>query len=194
LFAAASVGIVIFMLNETYGFGAEAGPNALEAPQASAMAAVLEPLMTGQPAPWLMYLAGIILAIVLEFIGIPPLAFALGMYLPIHLNTPILAGGIVAHFVTKSSNDLKLSSARKERGTLIASGFIAGGAIMGVLAAAIVYIGQLATADTKWNMMVALGTEHWAETMAGGEILGFIMFALLLIYMYHDSKKAESER
>lgn len=194
LFAAASVGIVIFMLNETYGFGAEAGPNALEAPQASAMAAVLEPLMTGQPAPWLMYLAGIILAIVLEFIGIPPLAFALGMYLPIHLNTPILAGGIVAHFVSKSSTDANLVTARKERGTLIASGFIAGGAIMGVLAAAIVYAGQLLTGDAKWNMMMALGTEHWAEHMAGGEILGFVMFVLLLIYMYHDSKKAEIER
>jgi len=191
LFAAASVGIVIFMLNQTYGFGAEAGSNALEAPQASAMAAVLEPLMTGQPAPWLMYLAGIILAVVLEFIGIPPLAFALGMYLPIHLNTPILAGGIVAHFVSKSTSDSKLANARKEKGTLIASGFIAGGAIMGVLAAAIVYIGQLTTGESQWNLKVALGTEHWAEHIAGGEILGFVMFALILVYMYYDSKKAE---
>lgn len=194
LFAAASVGIVIFMLNETYGFGAEAGPNALEAPQASAMAAVLEPLMTGQPAPWLMYLAGIILAIVLEFIGIPPLAFALGMYLPIHLNTPILAGGIIAHLVSKSTTDGKLQTARKERGTLIASGFIAGGAIMGVLAAAIVYVGQLFTGDPGWNMMHALGTENWAENLAGGEILGFVMFVILLIYMFNDSKKAELDR
>jgi len=194
LFAAASVGIVIFMLNQTYGFGAEAGANALEAPQASAMAAVLEPLMTGQPAPWLMYLAGVILAIILDLIGIPPLAFALGMYLPIHLNTPILAGGIVAHFVSKSTTDSALSAARKERGTLIASGFIAGGAIMGVLAAAIVYIGQLITGDPQWNLMVSLGTEHWAEHMAGGEILGFVMFALILLYMYFDSKKTEIER
>jgi uncharacterized oligopeptide transporter (OPT) family protein len=158
------------------------------------MAAVLEPLMTGQPAPWIMYLAGIILAIVLDLIGIPPLAFALGMYLPIHLNTPILAGGIVAHFVSKSSSDSAVSAARKERGTLIASGFIAGGAIMGVLAAAIVYIGQIATGDTQWNLMVALGTEHWAEQMAGGEILGFVMFAIILLYMYFDSKKVEIDR
>jgi putative OPT family oligopeptide transporter len=192
LVAAMSVGAVIFMLNQTYGFGAEAGPNALEAPQASAMAAVLEPLMTGEPAPWIMYLSGIILAIILEFIGIPPLAFALGMYLPLHLNTPILAGGIIAHLVSKSTSDEKLQSARKEKGTLIASGFIAGGAIMGVLAAAIVYIGQLGTGNTDWNIMVAIGTEHWVES-TNGEILGFFMFAILLIYMYWDSKRVKVE-
>ncbi len=192
LVAAMSVGAVIFMLNQTYGFGAEAGPNALEAPQASAMAAVLEPLMTGEPAPWIMYLAGIILAIILEFIGIPPLAFALGMYLPLHLNTPILAGGIIAHLVSKSTSDKKLQSARKEKGTLIASGFIAGGAIMGVLAAAIVYIGQLLTGNTDWNIMVAIGTNHWVES-TNGEILGFFMFAILLIYMYWDSKRVKVE-
>jgi len=188
--AAASVGAVIFMLHQTYGFGAEAGPNALEAPQASAMAAVLKPLMTGQPAPWLMYLAGVILAIVLEFIGIPPLAFALGMYLPLHLNTPILFGGIIAYLVEKSSHDEKIITARKDRGTLIASGFIAGGAIMGVVAAALVYIGQSITGNTHWNLMVGIGTQHWAES-AGAEILGFFMFVILMGYMYWDSKRVK---
>ena len=192
IFAAISVGLVIYMLNQTYGFGAEAGPNALEAPQASAMAAVLEPLMTGQPAPWLLYLAGIFLAVILEFIGVPPLAFALGMYLPLHLNTPILAGGIIAHMVSKSTSDEKLQTARKEKGTLIASGFIAGGAIMGVIAAAIVYFGQQFTADSQWTMMHAIGTAEWAESNGGG-ILSFFMFALLLIYMYWDSKRAKVE-
>ncbi len=192
LLAAASVGAVIFMLHQTYGFGAEAGPNALEAPQASAMAAVLKPLMTGQPAPWLMYLAGVILAIVLEFIGIPPLAFALGMYLPLHLNTPILFGGIVAYFVEKSSKDEKISHLRKDRGTLIASGFIAGGAIMGVIAAALVYIGQTFTGNSHWNLMVGIGTQHWAES-AGAEILGFLMFVILLIYLYWDSKRVQED-
>ncbi len=192
ILASASVGAVIYMLHQTYGFGANAGPNALEAPQASAMAAVLQPLMTGQPAPWLMYLAGVVLAIVLEFIGIPPLAFALGMYLPLHLNTPILFGGIVAYLVQKSTTDEKLGAARKERGTLIASGFIAGGAIMGVLAAALVYLGQSVTGNSHWNLMVGIGTAHWAES-AGAEILGFVMFILLLIYMYWDSKKAKAE-
>lgn len=188
--AAASVGAVIFMLHQTYGFGAEAGPNALEAPQASAMAAVLKPLMTGQPAPWLMYLAGVILAVVLEFIGIPPLAFALGMYLPLHLNTPILFGGIIAYLVEKSSHDEKIAHARKDRGTLIASGFIAGGAIMGVVAAALVYVGQSVTGNSHWNLMVGIGTQHWAES-AGAEILGFFMFVILLAYMYWDSKRAK---
>lgn len=192
LFAAASVGLVIFMLNQTYGFGAEAGPNALEAPQASAMAAVIEPLMTGQPAPWLLYLAGILLAIILEFIGVPPLAFALGMYLPLHLNTPILAGGIIAHLVSKSTSDSSLQSARKERGTLIASGFIAGGAIMGVFAAAIVYLGQIWSQDTHWNMMHAIGTAEWAES-TNGEILGFVVFLVLLSYLYWDSKRAKAK-
>ncbi len=202
LVAAAAVGGVIFMLNQTYGFGATGGPNALEAPQASAMAAVLEPLMTGQPAPWLLYIAGIILAVILELIGIPPLAFALGLYLPLYLNTPVLAGGLVAHFVAKSSSDEKLVSARKERGTLIASGFIAGGAIMGVLAALIVFIGQSVTGNSNWNLKHVIGTEyidkatgvmHGWMTTAGSEILGFVMFFILLFYLYWDSKRAKVE-
>ncbi len=194
LLAAASVGAVIFLLHQTYGFGPATPdhPNALEAPQASAMAAVLKPLMTGQPAPWIMYLAGVILAVILEFIGIPPLAFALGMYLPLHLNTPVLFGGIIAHLVQKSSKDEKVVAARKDRGTLIASGFIAGGALMGVVAAALVYIGQTVTGNSKWNLMHGIGTQHWVES-SGAEILGFLMFVLLLFYMYWDSKRAKAE-
>ncbi len=192
--AAASVGAVIFLLHQTYGFGpaTPAHPNALEAPQASAMAAVLQPLMTGQPAPWLMYLAGVFMALILEFLGISPLAFALGMYLPLHLNTPILFGGIIAHLVGKSSKDPKVVQARKDRGTLIASGFIAGGALMGVVAAALVYLGQSITHNSSWNLMVGIGTEHWAES-SGAEILGFIMFIILLGYMYWDAKRAKVE-
>ncbi|MDY0295734.1 MAG: oligopeptide transporter, OPT family [Acidobacteriota bacterium] len=187
LLSAAAVGLVILMLYKTYGFG----PGGLEAPQASAMAAVLKPLMTGQPAPWLLYLAGIMLAVVLEFIGVPPLAFALGMYLPLYLNTPLLAGGLIAHFVSRSSAEKKLQSARKERGTLIASGFIAGGAIMGVVAAAIIYFGQLIFGE-GWSMIRALGTDHWQESF-GGEALGFVMFVLLLGYLYWDSRRARVE-
>ncbi len=185
LLSAASVGLVILMLYKTYGFG----PGGLEAPQASAMAAVLKPLMTGQPAPWLLYLGGGFLALVLEFVGVPPLAFALGMYLPLYLNTPILAGGIIAHLVSKSSKDKKISDERKERGTLIASGFIAGGAIMGVLAATIVFIGQSIVGE-GWTIMKAIGTEHWSESN-GAEYLGFVMFAVLLYYLYWDSKRVK---
>lgn len=188
LLAAASVGIVILMLNKTYGFG----PGGLEAPQASAMAAVLKPLMTGQPAPWLLYVAGFFLAIVLEFVGIPPLAFALGMYLPLHLNTPLLAGGLVAYLVEKSTKDKALQTARKERGTLIGSGFIAGGAIMGVVAATIIYIGQKFAGD-GWNIMKAIGTSEWVESDSA-QILGFAMFFLLLGYLYWDSKRATVDK
>jgi len=185
LFAAASVGVVILVLYKTYGFG----PGGLEAPQASAMAAVLKPLMTGAQAPWLLYIAGAFLAVILEFIGVPPLAFALGMYLPIYLNTPILAGGLINHFVGRSTQNESLAKARKERGTLIASGFIAGGAIMGVISAFIVFFGkQLINPD--WTLIKAVGTEHWSEGV-GGEILGFVMFVLLLIYLYWDSKRVK---
>jgi len=188
LLAAASVGLVILLLYKTYGFG----PGGLEAPQASAMAAVLEPLMTGEPAPWLLYLAGVFVAIILEFLGISPLAFALGMYLPIHLNTPILAGGLISHFVQKSAGkDEKLKKARNERGTLIASGFIAGGAIMGVVAAIIIYIGQNIIAE-GWNIIKAVGTEQWSASDHSAW-LSFGMVILLMIYMYWDSKRAKAE-
>jgi len=186
LFAAASVGVVILVLYQTYGFG----PGGLEAPQASAMAAVLEPLMSNEPAPWLAYLAGIFMAITLEMVKIPPLPFALGMYLPIYLNTPLLFGGIIAHLVGRSTQDETLATQRKDRGTLIASGFIAGGAIMGVVSAFIVYFGQKIYSDDTWTLMTAVGTEHWVES-ASSEILGFVMFFLLCIYMYWDSLRVK---
>ncbi len=183
LAAAASVGIVILILYRTYGFGVPSPghPNPLPAPQASAMAAVIQPLMTGQPAPWLAYLAGIFLALILEMIGVPPLAFALGMYLPIELNTPILAGGLIAHFVSTRSQDEEVNTRRREKGTLIASGFIAGGAIMGVVAAFINYFGKL-SAGEGWTLAKAVGLAHWSES-AGGEILGFVMFVAVSAYM-----------
>jgi putative OPT family oligopeptide transporter len=197
LLAAASVGFVIFMLHKTFGFGPG---SPLEAPQASAMAAVIKPLMTGQSAPWMLYMVGIVVAIILEFIGVPPLAFALGMYLPLYLNSPLLAGGLIAHFVAKSTKDKKLQIARKDRGTLIASGFIAGGALMGVVAAFITFIGkELLDYGQDWTMMKGIGTHLWHEgevTLFGfldSEILGVIMFALLLFYFYWDSKRAKVE-
>ena len=145
--------------------------------------------MSNQPAPWLAYLAGIFLAVILELIKIPPLPFALGMYLPIYLNTPLLVGGIISHLVSKSTKDEVLAGKRKERGTLIASGFIAGGAIMGVVSAFIVFFGkQIFTED--WTLMKAIGTEHWVES-ASSEILGFVMFILLCIYMYWDSLRVK---
>ncbi len=132
LVAAATVGGVMLVLNRTYGF---TGENALVAPQANAMAAVIEPMMNGGSAPWLLYGIGAVLAIILTLFKIPALAFALGMFIPIDLNLPILAGGAIAWFVGSRGKDKETNDARKEKGTLIASGFIAGGALMGVVSA-----------------------------------------------------------
>jgi putative OPT family oligopeptide transporter len=185
LFSAAAVGLVIMMLYKTYGFG----PGGLEAPQASAMAAVIKPLMMGGQAPWLLYLGGAFLAVILNLVGVSPLPFALGMYLPIHLNVPVLVGGLIAYLVEKSSRDEKLAGRRKERGTLIASGFIAGGAVMGVVSAFIVFVGKQ-IAGESWSLMNAIGTGHWAES-AGAEVLGFGMFALLCLYLYWDARRVK---
>lgn len=165
------------LLNETYGF---TGPDALVAPQANAMAAVIQPLMTGQPAPWMLYVGGAFMAIVLAWLGVPALAFALGMYIPLELNTPLLFGGLVAHWVSTRSTDEKLNNARRERGTLIASGFIAGGALMGVISAILRYAG--------YNWFNA----EWAESH-GGELLAGLMFVGILIYMYWDSMRGKPE-
>jgi putative OPT family oligopeptide transporter len=188
LFSAASVGLVILLLNKTFGFG---GNSPLQAPQASAMAAVIKPLMTGAQAPWPLYLAGVFLAIILEIIHVPALAFALGIYLPIQLNTPLLVGGLVAHFVSKSTKNETLAKARSERGTLIASGFIAGGAIMGVVSAFIIFIGQKFFGE-GWTLSQGVGTLHWVES-AGGEILGFGMFVLLCAYLYWDALRVKNK-
>ncbi len=194
LVASVAVAFAIKLLAQTNGFGPATPehPQALEAPQASAMAAVLQPLMANQPAPLLAYMAGIILAIILELVGVPPLAFALGMYLPIYLNTPILAGGIIAYLTTNRSKDDKLNNARRERGTLIASGFIAGGALMGVLSAMINFAGIKITGIDNWNLKAVMATEHWEKT-AGAEYLGFFMFAVLVIYLFWDTMRAKKE-
>ena len=131
LVSAATVGGVMMLLNETYGFAS----GQLAAPQANAMAAVIDPLMNGVGAPWLLYAIGAALAIVLTLCKVPALAFALGMFIPLELNVPLLVGGIVNWYVTTRSKDKKANEARGEKGTLLASGFIAGGALMGVVSA-----------------------------------------------------------
>lgn len=137
LVAAATVGGVMIVLNKTYGFTGDA----LAAPQAHAMAAVIEPLMNGGSAPWLLYGIGCVIAIVLTMLNVPALAFALGMFIPLELNLPLIVGGLISRYVNHRTNDEKLRSAYNERGTLIASGFIAGGALMGVVSAALRFAG-----------------------------------------------------
>lgn len=175
--SAATVAWIIMVLNETYGFK---GEGALVAPQANAMAAVIQPLMSNQPAPWMLYLAGAFMALILTMINVPALAFALGMYLPLQLNTPLLVGGLIAYFVTSRTKDEALNKARRERGTLIASGFIAGGALMGVLSAILRYLGY------NWVNM------EWFESHSA-EILGLVMFLLISLYMIWDTLKAKKE-
>jgi putative OPT family oligopeptide transporter len=178
LVSAATVGWVILLLNKTYGF---TGPNALVAPQANAMAAVIQPLMAHQPAPWMLYIAGALMALVLTMLGVPALAFALGMYIPLELNTPLLIGGLIAHYVSTRSKDEKVNTARRERGTLIASGFIAGGALMGVISALLRYFG-FNWINSEWQ------SSHSAELVA------LIAFALLCAYVIWDSMRGKPEK
>ena len=145
LVSAATVGGVILILNQTYGFTS----GQLAAPQANAMAAVIEPLMSGSGAPWALYAIGAVLAIILNFCKIPALAFALGMFIPLELNTPLLIGGAISWYVGSRSKDQALNSVRLEKGTLLASGFIAGGALMGVVSAAMRFAG-INLVDIKW--------------------------------------------
>jgi len=180
LVSAATVGGVMIILNKTYGF---VGDNALVAPQANAMAAVIEPLMSGQGAPWMLYLAGAVLALILNFVGVPVLPFALGMFIPLHLNLPLLIGGTVAYFVArKNAKDgekaEELAEKRNQKGTLIASGFIAGGALMGVVSAVIKFCGA------DWYL------SEWAASV-GAQIAAIVAYIALITYFYLASRKID---
>jgi putative OPT family oligopeptide transporter len=166
LVSAATVGVVIMILNDTYGFS----NGALAAPQANAMAAVIDPLMNGVGAPWLLYGIGAVLALVLTYFGVPALAFALGMFIPLELNLPLLVGGAINWYVTTRSQDKELNKARGERGTLLASGFIAGGALMGVVSAAIRFGG------------VNLMNEAWVQNPLS-EVLSLVMYVALIAWI-----------
>ena len=155
LVSAATVGGVIMILNQTYGFTS----GQLAAPQANAMAAVIEPLMSGVGAPWLLYGIGALLAIILTWCGVPALAFALGMFIPLELNTPLLVGGAIGWYVTTRSKDATINAERGEKGTLLASGFIAGGALMGVVSAAMRF-GGIDLMNTEWI------SNSWSEVAA----------------------------
>ena len=175
LVSAATVGGVMIVLKEVYGF---TGDNALAAPQANAMAAVIEPLMMGQGAPWMLYGAGAILALLLNLLGVPVLPFALGMFIPLYLNTPLIVGGLISWYVSTRSTDAALNNARLERGTLLASGFIAGGALMGVVSAAMKF-GGLDFFQTDWY------------ATAGSQILGLVMYIAIIVYLVIATMKAK---
>ena len=171
LVAAATVGGVMMILNQTYGF---TGENALVAPQANAMAAVIEPMMNGGNAPWLLYGIGAVIAVILTLCKVPALAFALGMFIPIDLNLPLLIGGGVSWIVSNMSKDKKVNEARNEKGTLIASGFIAGGALMGVVSAVLKFadVDLMIPADSLW-------AKYWAEPISILPYMAIIGFMIL---------------
>lgn len=175
--AAATVCGVMLVLNKTFGF---TGDNALVAPQANAMAAVIQPLMNGGGAPWILYGIGALIAIALTMCKIPALAFALGMFIPIDLNLPLLVGGAISWFVSTRSNDEKVNAARQEKGTLIASGFIAGGALMGVVSAIL----KFANVDmymTGWNA-------------AYGEAIAILPYIAIIAFITGTAMKVKTDK
>ena len=175
LVSAATVGGVILVLNKVYGFGPD---SSLAAPQANAMAKVLEPMMMGGSTQWTLYIVGAILALILNWLGVPALAFCLGMFIPLSLNTPMLVGGLISWLVGRSSKNQDVCKLRTERGTLIASGLIAGGALFGVFAAITIMCGK----EVPTN---------------GGEfvpqILGLVAYAAIIAYLYYDSCRARRQ-
>ena len=176
IISAATVAGVMMLLDKTYGFKGDA----LAAPQAHAMAAVIEPLMSGQGAPWLLYGIGAVMALVLDRCKVPALAFALGMFIPIQLNLPLLVGGAVNWFVTTRSKDEELNKARGEKGTLIASGFIAGGALMGVVSALLKFSGVEFDYTDWWN-------NHLSE------VLSLVAYIALIIYFVFATRVSKTD-
>ncbi len=173
LVSAATVGGVILLLNKVYGF---TGPDALVAPQANAMAKVIEPIMMGGDTPWILYMTGAILALLLNWLGVPALAFCLGMFIPMQLNTPMLVGGAIAWYVSTRSKDKVVNDARRDRGTLIASGLIAGGALFGVFAALTRFVGF------EYQSTMDVITNQW---------LGVIAYAAIIVYLAIQSLNAK---
>lgn len=177
LVSAATVGGVMIILDKVYGF---VGENALVAPQANAMAAVIDPLMMGGETPWLLYIVGAIFAVLLNWLGVPCLAFSLGMFIPLQLNTPVLIGGLISWFVSTRSKNAEVNKARQEHGTLIASGFIAGGALLGVVSAGMRFAGFEYTCP-------------WCGDEGLMQSLGLIVYVLLIAWFAWTCIKAKKE-
>ncbi len=179
LVSALTVGGVIMVLSRVYGYDADNG--GLVAPQANAMAAIVQPLMSGQGTPWILYIVGAVLALILDMIGIPALAFSLGMFIPLALNIPLLIGGAIAWLVGSRSKDEEVNKARKNKGTLLASGLLAGAAIMGVVSAILKFAGvDIAT------------TQAYANSPWPG-ILAIVAYVALCVYLILHSLQREKE-
>jgi len=186
LVSAATVGIVIYVLNQAYGFVAsDQHPSPMVAPQANAMAAIIEPLMSGTGAPWMLLAVGAVISVLVNWLKISPLAFALGMFIPLDLNTPLVVGGLLNNWFAKSTKNEKLNNARIQRGTLISSGFIAGAALFGVIGAFIIFF-------TGNNEALNLGV--WKEEgTVGAQIVAIIAFLALIGYFIWETFRAKVE-
>ena len=176
IISAATVAGVMIVLNKTYGFDSDK----LAAPQAHAMAAVIKPLMSGQGAPWILYGIGAVIALILDRCKVPALAFALGMFIPIQLNTPLLVGGAINWYVTTRSKDAAVNKARGDKGTLLASGFIAGGALMGVVSALLKFAGFEVDYSSWWD-------NHLSE------LLSLVAYIALISYFILATKTKKAE-
>ncbi len=192
LFAAVGVSLTVLLIHRAFGRTDPAtgafisgfmNTQVVPAPQANLFATILSGIFDKQPVTWLLYSVGLVLALLLEMMKIPPLAFAIGMYLPLQVNTPLFVGGLVSHYVAKSSKDPKVAEARSQRGTLLASGFIAGGAIMGVIGALLV-IGR----EYVPFLDVDLGVPEKSDTL--GQVVSIVMFTGLCLFLYFDSRRA----
>ena len=186
LVSAATVGAVIFILNQAYGFVATPEhPNPMVAPQANAMAAIIEPLMSGDGAPWMLLSIGALISLLVNWLKIPPLPFALGMFIPLPLNTPLIVGGLLNHRINKSSKDPELVNARHQRAILISSGFIAGAALFGVVGALIIFL-------TGKGDVLDLGV--WADPSGtGAQVVAIFAFAALVTYFVWEAKRAKKD-
>ena len=175
--SAATVAGVMIVLDKTYGFNS----GQLAAPQANAMAAVIKPLMSGQGAPWILYGIGAVLALVLDRCKVPALAFSLGMFIPIQLNIPLIIGCAVNWYVTTRSKDEQINKLRADKGTLIASGFIAGGALMGVVSALIKFFGVEFDHAAWWQ-------NHLSE------VLALVAYTALILYFITATKVSDKDK
>ncbi|MFH0864690.1 MAG: oligopeptide transporter, OPT family, partial [Bacteroidota bacterium] len=186
LVSAATVGFVIFILNRVFGFvQTSEHDNPMVAPQANAMAAIIEPLMSGSGVSWILLAIGAFISILVNWLKISPLAFALGMFIPLDLNTPLVVGGLLNHWFNKSSKNKKLVNARNQRGILISSGFIAGAALFGVIGAIILFI---TGKEDSMNLI------DWSKISNGetiSQILAFVAFAILICYFIWESFRAK---
>ena len=186
LVSAATVGVVIFILNQAYGFvQTPQHPQPMTAPQANAMAAIIEPLMSGSGVSWVLLGIGAVISILINWLNISPLAFALGMFIPLPLNTPLVVGGLLNHWFSKSTKNEKLNNARVQRGILISSGFIAGAALFGVVGAFIIFF---------TNNGEAMNLNVWQNPEGkGAQIAALVAFLALIAYFVWESFKAKEE-